>query len=118
MNDYDRIICCISHVYDDGPIREIQYGNGYYEQIDWGWGYEPEQFCDDDESYNGFERDWLIEANGHEYTWIPPELRDSDEWKDHEISVGGGGREECLRDFRDVLEHMGIPYRLVRGLTY
>lgn len=110
MNDYDRVICLVSEVMDDHPIGEIHH-RYWYTQWLWGWGYEAEQFDEDEDK-------WIIEAQGHEYTWVPPELRDADQWNQHEISVGGGGRHECLEDFINVLDFMEIKHRLVKGLIY
>lgn len=108
---YHSVIHLTSHVNDDEPIRELVDLIG--EEIDFAWGYEPEQFDSDDP-----EQFWIIPANSvHEYTWVPPELRDG-AFSDCNIYVGGGYRSECLADFLSVLEHCGLSYKVVDGYVY
>ena len=114
MRHYDRVICLVSEVQDLTPIHELTaFGNWAYEQWLWGWGYEKDMdYDDDDES-------WVIPTSScHEWTWVPPQLRCADEWNQHQVSVGGGCREECLQDFLDVLEHVGVEHRVVDGYCY
>lgn len=122
MRHYDKVICLVSEVQDEAPIPEITaFGNWAYTQWTWGWGYEKDMDYDDDP--NDYDEDghskWVIPTESpHEWTWVPPELRDADAWNQHQISVGGGSRWECLQDFIDVLEHVGIKHRIVDGYCY
>jgi hypothetical protein len=114
MTIYDQVYVMSSHVMHDGPIREIQSHCLGYQEIDWGWGYEPDQF-----EGHEVEQSWIIESSGpHDYTWVPPELRCPDPWNQMDISVGGGCRSECLADFICVLDHQRIRHRLVEGYIY
>jgi hypothetical protein len=74
------------------------------EVIDWAWGYEPDMWNNDDT-----EQDWVIASSGHEWTWVPPELRNGRKWGS--ITVCGGSDYECLQDFRCVLIHLDIDYQ-------
>lgn len=113
MGVYDRIIALVSEVMDDHAIWELEETGYYLEEWRWSWGYEKGMFYDDSDD------NWVIETSSpHQYTWVPPELRHARDWERYDISVGGGCREECLQDFLDVLEHVGIPYRLVDGYVY
>ena len=109
---YDRVICLVSHIMDYEPIPELTQSYRSPECWQWGWGYEENVFHEDEE------KNWVIPAYGHEYTWVPLELRDANAWKNCEISVGGGCIDECLRDFIDVLEYVGIDHRVVDGYCY
>jgi len=113
MNDYNDIYIFISNAMECEPIREICRTGCFYTQIQWGWGYYPEQF-----KHDVNEQSWVIPANGQEYTWIPEELRCADNWKDHEISLGGGCRSECLQSMRDILDYQEISYKPINGLIY
>jgi len=109
---YDRVVCLVSGVDSERPIDEIVYMGGY-EQIDWGWGYEEDVF------YDSGDKDWVIPTNSpHEWTWIPEELRDKRLWQRYDIRVGGGGREECLQDFIDILEFVGYDFGVVDGYVF
>lgn len=110
MRSYDDIYVFCSDLDDFRPIREV-YNIQNYEQVEWSWGYDPECFNED-------EKQFVINANGHEYTWIPEILRDPSYWLNHEIHLGGGSLHECLQDMRDILEYQNIPYQLKRHLTY
>ena len=110
MSLYDKVIFLISEVQDYCPICELDQSGYRYTQWTWGWGYEKDMFNEDEST-------WVIPANGHEWTWVPPELR-TDHWNKHEISVGGGGMGECLQDFIDVLDHVEIDHRVVNGYCY
>lgn len=84
--------------------------------IDWGWGYEPDKFEDEPE-----ELPWLIESSGHEYTWVPPELRDLARLLRSPgvcVTVGGGHEYECMEDFLCVLDHLEIEYQVDHDLVY
>jgi hypothetical protein len=111
---YDKVIALISCINDWEPIAEIK--DLVTSTIDFSWGYEPEQFENEPS-----EEPWLIEASHkslHEYTWIPPELRDSTFAHNANIFIGGGCDGECLADFEVVLEHLGVDYTRVEGYIY
>jgi len=112
---YDRIIHCTSCIDDLHPCPEIRWMVG--QEIDWSWGYEPEVFEDDPN-----ELVWVIPASGHEYTWVPEELREGASlWrllKQSTVHVGGGFETECLQDFLDVLDYVEIDYSVVRDYVY
>jgi hypothetical protein len=80
----------------------------------WSWGYEKDvgyDFdCDDP-------NEWLISALGHEWTWIPPEIRNG-RFKNAEVYICGGADGECLSDWESVLEHLDIPYFRKSELIY
>jgi len=112
LNVYDQVIILDSEVDDPSIIHELTDGYCCFERWTWGWGYEHGMFDDE-------ENEWVIPTSSpHEWTWVPPELRDKDEWNRHEISVGGGCIGECLQDFLDVLEFVGIEHRVVDGYCY
>ena len=108
--DYDRAIALTSMVDIEGAIPEIK---DVTEEWEWSWGYEPE-------SFDKQERKHVIPAYGHEWTWVPPELRGHKlrEIKKWSVFVGGGYESECLQDFLDVLDHVGVDYTKVRELIY
>ena len=109
---YDRVFILVSGVDDDQPIDELMYVTDEHQRIEWGWGYEPEMF-------NEEEMPWVIPALGHEWTWVPPEIRDMKAYLDNaNIFVGGGCEAECLQDFLDVLDHLNLDYKKVRGYIY
>jgi len=109
---YDRVFLMISGVEDYQPIRELVAVTGQHQYINWSWGYEVDMFDDD-------EKQWIIPAYGHEWTWVPPELRDHiDAFKNANVFVGGGCKYECLRDFIDVLEYLEIGYEKINGYIY
>ena len=107
--DFDRVIHMTSGINDYKPIDDIAHMVD--EEIEWGWGYEPEHFVEKEEA------DWIIDSWGHEKTWIPPELRNG-RFTNTEVFLGGGSDGECLADFEAVLEHLEIPYTLVREMVY
>ena len=108
---YDRVICFCSHVQDQGPIHEIERSGYTFQQIHWGWGYEKDQDYDEDEGT------WVIPVNGH-HTWIPEELRYPNQWNKHTVKIGGGCKNECLQDFKEMLDYMNIRYEVVEGYCY
>jgi hypothetical protein len=114
MQVYDQVYCFVSEVMDDDIIPELMYPYRTHTKIHWGWGYEPGMGYDDGEDT------WTIPVvyGMHEWTWVPPELRNPEHWANCEISVGGGCREECLGAFRSVLDHVEIPHRVVDGYCY
>jgi len=107
---YDKVFLMVSGVEDDHPIQELVDVTYEDQYIDWGWGYEPDMF-------NDVEKSWIIPALGHEWTWIPPELR-NDHFDHVNIFVGGGCESECLQDFCDILDHLNLYYKKIRGYIY
>ena len=110
-NQFDEIylLCSTIESIHPQPIEELRYFN--FPTIEWSWGYEPCMFDDDDE------KSWVIQSYGHEYTWIPPELRTS-RFDYANIFVGGGYESECLEDFVNILDHLNLKYEKVRELIY
>lgn len=111
---YDRIIFLVSHITNDMPIEELSgsHSGTWHEEWEWGWGYDKHCFDKDSE-----ETQWLIGASGHEQTWICPEMRKFD-WKNYNVFVGGGSYWECLRDFKDILEHLSVDFKEIDGYCY
>lgn len=107
---YDKVIHCTSMINDDHPILEIV--DLIDMEIDWAWGYEPDLF-------DGEEADWLIESHYslHDWTWCPTELRNG-QLDDCVVWLGGGHYCECLADMAAVLEHLGVEYHIIDGLSY
>jgi hypothetical protein len=107
---YDRVIALESKIDNDNvAIQEIT--DVVTDKIDFGWGYEPE--CFDQE-----EKEFVIPTKScHEYTWIPPEIRNMN-LKNYKVFVGGGCESECLQDFLDILTHLGIDYQKVKGYIF
>jgi hypothetical protein len=91
---------------DEQPIQEI--ANFVDREIVWGWGYEQE-------SFPPHERRFVIPSYGHDWTWIPPELRALPK---EAVCLGGGSCQECLLDMESVLEALHIPYRKLAGIVY
>lgn len=107
---YDSVVFLNSRI-GEGICAELKYPYSVTEW-EWGWGYEPNCFNED-------EKKWVIEANGHDYTWVPPEIREQQEsLKRMKVYVGGGSYHECMRDWLDVLEHCGINYKVIDGYCY
>ena len=112
--------------YSEVIVMESQLGGDDYELIpelkelggihciQWGWGYEKDEFKDDPE-----EHPFIIPSSGHDYTWVPPELRAMASRLSHSrVFVGGGSESECLQDFVDCLEHLNLAYTKVPGYIY
>jgi len=112
---WDKVIALTSFINDHTPIPEVCLP--HVQIWEWGWGYEPECF---DHDHDPEEATWLINACGHEYTWVPPELRppNTRDFDSDNITIVGGGRGECLQDFEDVLCHLKIAYDLHDDLTF
>ncbi len=106
LEDFDRVICLVSGINEDVPIVELDRSGYCMSKWQWGWGYEPDMFHDDDKK-------WCISSHGHQWTMVPEELREPGHWKNHEIVVGGGCSAECLQDFINVLDHQEIPHTVV-----
>ncbi len=123
LGRYDRVIVIDSEVDDPSVIEELETSPYGFERWFWGWGYEKDGDYGDldhekDESDEDGHSKWIIPANGHEWTWVHYKIRDPEEWNQHEILVGGGCRYECMQDWLDVLDHVGINYRVVDGYVY
>ncbi len=111
---YDEIIHFTSCIGDEYPIDELIPIIDM--EITWGWGYEPEQFDEDNP-----DRQFVIAPKtflgGHEWTWIPPELRNFD-WENREIHLGGGCESECLADMESILSHLNVEYKRMEEMIY
>ncbi len=106
---YDRVIALDSMIqYPVSLIPEISEER--IEVWNWAWGYDPKSFTED-------EREFVIPAHGHEWTWIPPELREFS-WRNTRVFVGGGFESECLQDWLDILDHLDVTYEKIRGYIY
>ena len=116
LESYDKVYC---FNFEDPAIWELESHCWAPQQVEWGWGYEPDMFGLDEDGNRDGEDEWVIPTSSpHEWTWVHPILRDKDEWNRHVISVGGGCESECLQDFKDVLEFVGINHRVVQGYVY
>jgi hypothetical protein len=125
---YDEVIVLSSYVQDEGPIWEI--ANQKHTEWHWTWGYEPDRCtkCQDDawRELSGIcscmereENEWIIPARGHEWTYVPRELRDNlSKLETCNIYVAGGSKYACLQDWLNVLDFMGLDYTLDHYLTY
>ena len=105
---YDQVIHFTSMVNDEEPVEELQ--PYITKEIQWGWGYEPACF-----EYDKEELDYLIDSLGHEFTWIPPYLRN---YNIREVDLGGGCDGECLTDMESVLSHLNIDYNRKMKFIY
>ena len=105
---YDRVIVLNSGL--DLPITPIRFNN--LETWEWSWGYDPEQMTAAEEA-------WTIPSRGHEWTWVPPQLRNHlRDFQSAQIFIGGGFERECLQDWADVLTRMGLEFTKVRELIF
>ena len=110
---YDQVFHMTSCVEDDHPIEELVQCVRMPQLIDWGWGYEPD-------SFNKEEQEWVIESHGsfgHQWTWIPPELR-SMNFSNCNVFIGGGAEKECLADFELVLDNLKVAYTKIKGYVF
>lgn len=113
MGIYDRVIVLVSGIMNDHTIPELSNTGYGFTEWSWSWGYEREMFHEKEE------KNWVIETSSpHQWTWVPPELRHSSDYANYEIYVGGGCRNECLQDFVDVLQYVGIPHHIVDGYVF
>jgi len=97
---------------------------------DWSWGYEHEGFCyqgckqDDDgkiEHVPGCDGVNVIPSGSpHEWTWVPTEIRDRvhEFTNGRKVFISGGGESECLYDWEEVLDHLGIQYQKIHDIIY
>jgi len=104
IKGFDQVISLESMLDSNGPLEEFHHLIS--RTWDWGWGYDPDMF-------EGAELDWCIESSGHQYTWVPPEVRER-AWQWGEVWVAGIFMGECLQDWCDVLDNVGIEYNLLR----
>ncbi len=111
---YDKVILLESGIGNEQG--EISFDLGVDEV--WSWSYGPDENecwcwpqCED-------ECKWIVEASGHEFAWIPEEIRDVEQWREHDIGVGGGSRNECLADWCDVLEYLGLSFTYEEEIVY
>lgn len=110
---YNRVVYLNSGI--DSPDRIEDLSDLPGEDMEWGWGYEPPMFEHDEE-----ELKWCIPAplSPHEWTWVPPELREITQGHLGAVTVAGGARGECLQDFIHVLRYLKIQHRVPEGFTY
>lgn len=94
---------------DLAPLPDC-FGNNPNEQVwEFSWGYEPDSFDDD-------EKQFVIPSNGHEWTWIPKEIRTKPDLG--KITVIGGAVNECLADWESVLDHLNYSYERNGNLVW
>jgi len=107
---YDRVIALSSGFEREPHVWQL---NGVVDTVwEWAWGYCADGFVES-------EQEWVIPSCGHEWTWVPDELRGPPFWmRGAEVTIGGGCDGECLEDFRAVLCHVGIEYREDRSIIY
>lgn len=109
---FDYVIHCTSHIDDDLPTESI--AALVDECIHWAWGYEHASFADEPD-----EARWIIPVDGiHEWTWVPPALRDATQWHHCNITIAGGADQECLTDFEAVLQYQGLTYRRAESCIF
>lgn len=98
---------------------------------EWSWGYELDSFCCDECVEIREEDEWLvgmdhvaycegkyiIEASGHEYTYVPYQLRERD-FSNEDVYICGGYNGSCLEDWENVLDYSRIPYKRIEYLIY
>ena len=111
---YDEVICLESQIDTNFElIQEIKNLTFMPRVINWGWGYEAEMF-------EGKEKAWVIPTDScHQTTWVPPELRKMQRnLQQAKVFVGGGGENECLQDFMDVLAYLNVPAKKVGGYIF
>lgn len=128
-SEFDHIIHMTSEIENDHPVDELC--RIVDEEIVWAWGYEPEAFCeicDEPAEHNGDvclcadcggEPVWVTRTqfSAHEWTWIPPEMRNG-RFKNAEVFLGGGYDGECLADMEEILKTLGVPFRRVEEFIY
>lgn len=107
---YSQVFLMVSGIDNYEPIQELTHVTNEDQWIDWGWGYEHDMF-------NENEQKWVIPALGHEYTWVPPELRNM-HLETSNIFVGGGYESECLQDFLDCLNFLSLDFTKIPGYVY
>lgn len=108
--EYDRVIHFTSHITNEQPIYELD--TLIDEEVEWGWGYEPEGFRKHDLPF-------VIRSSGHDWTYVPLWLRTAKAWlTEANITLGGGYDGECLADMESVLRHLDIPYKRELNFIY
>jgi len=109
---YDQVWFLESELDNEGLAGFLQTEVDDCDRICWGWGYEKDMFNED-------EHEWVIDALGHEFTWVPTELREmANSLKRANVFVGGGYESECLQDWCDCLDFMDIEYQKISGYIY
>ena len=97
----------------------------------WSYGYEMDSFCrencveirEEDKWLVGMdhaadcEGKYIIQASGHDYTWVPYQLRERDFSKE-EVWICGGYDGCCLEDWENVLDYSKIDYKRLEYLIY
>lgn len=110
--EFDEVIHFTSNINDEQPVEEIACLVD--EDVSWSWGYEPEVFETQPE-----ELPFLIESSGHDWTWVPPELRQwASRLRASKVYLGGGCDSECLADMESVLRHLQVDYERRREFIY
>lgn len=119
-------------------LLDSDVGEGCYQWLQdavnevwhWSWGYEQEQFCyqgcEEDEAgdmvhVEGCDGEHVIESSSpHEWTWVPPEIRERlpEFTNGRKVFIAGGGESECLWDWEEVLDNVGIPYQKIYDIVY
>lgn len=108
MESHDHVV-----VLNSGIDRHYYWLHTTADEVwEWSWGYEPRAFHDKDE-----ER-YVIPAHGHEWTWIPPEMRNKPWITKQDLYLAGGGYGECFQDWMDVLDELELPYTILHDLVY
>lgn len=112
--EYDRVICLVSMIDGNLPLRDLRLPG--VETWLWPWGAEPGEPIFGDPG----EEAWIIPSpgSGHEHTWVPEEIRDAGAWAGVGIEVGGGADGECLADWENVMRHQRLPYARAEHLVY
>jgi len=109
---YSRVWFLESHIDNDGLAGSLENRISREDRIEWSWGYEKDMFNDE-------EREWIIPACGHVFTWVPPELREMlPILKEANVFVGGGSEYECLLDWCDCLDYLDINYQKIQGYIF
>lgn len=112
LDDYSRVVVLTDEELCGETVSTIEAAAT--DTIQWGWGYDPECFTEDCDKEDA---EWLIRSLGHEFTWIPPELRDF-RFKDYAVSICGGADAECLEDMRAILRHLEIAWTVEERFIY
>lgn len=119
---YTQVISLVADIDTLDAIPELEtvpFVKKWY----WSWGYEKDMFCYANCQEECHEEDcegkYVIESYGHEYTYIPPQLRAMlPELRQARIFIGGGYASECLEDWRAVLMACDLEFTEIRGLIY
>ena len=107
MEKHDHVIILNSDVSNHYPWLHTMA----HEVWDWTWGYEPCMFDNDEQKH-------VIPASGHEWTWIPHQMRDDPWVTKQELFVAGGCQGECLEDWFNVLESLELSFTAIPQLMF